>query len=185
MLDHQPLELSNVILVRPRIFSDDRGHFQQTWSARDYAEIGISCRFIQDNESWSKTKGTIRGLHFQAPPEAQAKLVRAVKGSIYDVAVDIRRGSPTYGKHCGAALTASGGEQLYVPAGFAHGFCTLENDVLVGYKVDGSYRPDLEGGIIWDDPDLSIPWPLDGSPAIVSGKDTDLPTFSTFQSPFE
>lgn len=185
MLDHQRLELSDVILIRPRIFPDDRGHFQQTWNARDYREIGVTSEFVQDNESLSRAKGTIRGLHFQAPPEAQAKLVRAVKGSIYDVAVDIRKSSPTYGRSCGAVLTAAGGEQLFVPRGFAHGFCTLEDDVLVGYKVDGSYRPDLEGGIIWDDPGLSIPWPLDGTAAVVSGKDAALPTFDAFQSPFE
>ena len=122
---------------------------------------------------------------FQAPPEAQAKLVRAVHGSIFDVAVDIRRSSPNYGKWCGAVLTAEGAEQLYIPHGFAHGFCTLEENVIVNYKVDGGYAPKLEGGILWNDPDIGIDWPVPEAEMLLSPKDRVLPSFSDFETPFE
>jgi dTDP-4-dehydrorhamnose 3,5-epimerase len=130
--------------------------------------------FVQDNQAFSAAKGTLRGLHFQLAPHAQGKLIRALKGAIFDVAVDIRAGSPTYGQFVSAELTAEGGEQLWVPRGFAHGYCTITDDCEIFYKVDGQYAPDHEGGIIWNDPDLAIPWPLDGEP-VLSGKDQVLP----------
>ena len=133
---------------------------------------------------YSHDAGTVRGLHFQAPPQAQAKLVHVLRGSVFDVAVDLRRGSPTYGKWCGATLTAAGGEQLFVPHGFAHGYCTLEKDAVVAYKVDGYYAPDLEGGIRWDDAEIGVAWPVAMGRAIVSEKDGRLPVFAALKSPF-
>ena len=133
----EPLELAGVILIRPRPFADPRGSFCETYRRSSYAAAGIDADFIQDNEALSHDAGTIRGLHFQAPPQAQAKLVHVLRGSVFDVAVDLRRGSPTYGKWCGVRLTAAGGEQIFVPHGFAHGYCTLEADTVVTYKVDG------------------------------------------------
>ncbi|MBM3608831.1 MAG: dTDP-4-keto-6-deoxy-D-glucose epimerase, partial [Alphaproteobacteria bacterium] len=125
------------------------------------------------------------GLHFQVPPKPQAKLVRVLAGAIFDVAVDIRRSSPTYGRWCGATLTAEGGEQLYVPRGFAHAFCTLEPGTLVAYKVDGYYAPDCDAGLIWNDPGIAIVWPEQASAPVISDKDAKLPRFRDFQSPFE
>ena len=129
---------------------------------------------MQDNQAFSARKGTIRGLHFQAAPHAQAKLVRVLRGAIFDVAVDVRQGSPTYGQWAGATLTAEVGEQLFVPRGFAHGYCTLTDDTELFYKVDGLYAPQTEGGVLWNDPDLAIAWPLDGEP-MLSEKDRVLP----------
>lgn len=185
MAEKQMLELDGVFLIRPRVFADERGYFLQTWSAGAYEQLGIPPGFVQDNESYSQARGTVRGLHFQSPPTSQAKLVRVVRGSIFDVAVDIRRSSPTYGRWCSAVLTASGAEQIYVPHGYAHGFCTLEDDVIVAYKVDGAYAPDLEGGIIWNDSDIGVDWPLPDSGAVVSRKDRELMAFQDYQSPFE
>jgi dTDP-4-dehydrorhamnose 3,5-epimerase len=130
-------------------------------------------------------KGTIRGLHFQIPPEPQAKLIRVLRGSIFDVAVDLRQGSPTYGYWCAANLTADGGEQLFVPRGFAHGFCTLEANTEVAYKVDGFYAPGCDAGLRWDDPDLAIAWPIAKDDIMVSDKDAKLPYFRGFDSPFK
>ena len=180
----EPLELAGVFLVHPRRFSDPRGSFSETYRKNAYEAAGIAADFIQDNEAHSHEAGTIRGLHFQAPPQAQAKLVHVLRGSVYDVAVDLRRGSPTYGKWCGATLTAAGGEQIFVPRGFAHGYCTLEKGAVVAYKVDGYYAPDLEGGIRWDDADIGIAWPVAAGMAIVSEKDGRLPGFAALQSPF-
>ena len=162
-------------LIRPRRFGDARGWFMETYSETSALAAGVDVPFVQDNQSFSATKGTIRGLHFQRPPRAQAKLVRCVRGSIMDYAVDVRRGSPTYGKYVAAELTAEGGEQLFVPVGFAHGFVTLEPDVEIAYKVSDLYAPDCEGGVIWNDPDLAIDWPVSAEDAITSDKDKILP----------
>lgn len=169
-----PLALPEVLLITPRRHGDARGWFAETWSRPTLAAAGIHAEFVQDNQAFSARKGTLRGLHFQAAPHAQAKLVRVLKGAIYDVAVDIRQGSPSFGLWVGAELTAEGGEQIFVPRGFAHGYCTMTDDTELFYKVDGIYAPQAEGGISWNDPDLDIPWPLDGDP-VLSGKDATLP----------
>lgn len=174
-----------VRLLRPRRFGDARGWFMETYSEATARAAGIDVRFVQDNQSFSAFAGTIRGLHYQRPPHAQAKLVRCVRGSIVDYAVDIRRGSPTYGQHVSAKLTAEGGEQLFVPVGFAHAFVTLEPDVEVAYKVSDVYAPDCDGGIVWNDPTICIDWPLPESGAVLSDKDKILPTLAEFDSPFE
>lgn len=180
----EPLAIPAVILVRPKKFGDARGYFMETWSAEAFAAAGIGAVFVQDNQSLSGTRGVVRGLHFQAPPVPQAKLVRVLKGSIFDVAVDLRSGSPSYGRWCGATLTADGAEQLFVPHGFAHGFCTLEPGTEVAYKVDGPYAPECEGGLAWNDPALAIDWPIAAGEAQLSGRDAALPGFAGFASPF-
>lgn len=169
-----PLAIPEVLLITPKRHGDARGWFSETWSRKTFSELGVAADFVQDNQAFSSRKGTIRGLHFQQAPHAQAKLVRALKGAIYDVAVDVRQGSPTYGRWVAAELTAQGGEQLFVPRGFAHAYCTLTDDCEIFYKVDGLYAPQTEGGLIWNDPDLGIAWPLDGEPAL-SDKDKVLP----------
>lgn len=171
-------------LVVPRRFADQRGWFSETWNAARLAGQGLDVAFVQDNQSWSARRGTIRGLHFQAPPHAQGKLVRAVRGRILDVAVDIRRGSPTYGRFVAVELTAAGGEQLWVPVGYAHGFCTLEDDCEVAYKVTDVYAPACEGGLAFDDPALAIPWPVAPCEASLSDKDTKYGGIAGFESPF-
>ncbi|WP_309091628.1 dTDP-4-dehydrorhamnose 3,5-epimerase [Phenylobacterium sp.] len=176
---------SPVLFLRPRRFSDDRGWFSETYSERREASLGLRTRFVQDNQSFSAAAGTIRGLHYQRPPRAQAKLVRCLRGSIMDYAVDIRQGSPTYGQHVGARLTAAGGEQLYIPIGFAHGFITLEPEVEVAYKVSDFYAPECEDGVIWNDPEVGIDWPLEGRSAALSAKDERLPRLRDLVSPFE
>lgn len=174
--------MSRVTLLKPRRFGDERGWFQETWSIRAARAGGIDVPFVQDNESLSRGTGTVRGLHFQVPPRAQAKLVRCVVGRIMDYAVDVRRGSPTYGRFIGAELTAENGHQLFVPVGFAHGFVTLEPNTQVAYKVSDDYAPDCDGGIRWDS--AGIDWPLPASGPILSDKDRALPTLSEFDSPF-
>src|SRR5689334_22133828 len=144
--------ISGVWTVRPETFPDNRGCFSETYNARTFAEFGIDVNFVQDNQSVSDRRGTIRGLHFQIPPMAQAKLIRVVKGSVLDVAVDLRHGSPTYGRHVARVLSAANREQLFVPAGLAHGFCTREDDTIVLYKVSTFYSPAHERGIRWNDP---------------------------------
>ena len=172
---------SNVLLITPPRYSDNRGYFGETYSRRRYAEMGIDVEFVQDNHSLSHAVGTLRGLHFQAPPAAQGKLVRCGRGAIFDVAVDIRRGSPTYGQWEGYELSAENGHQLYVPVGFAHGFVTLEPDSEIVYKCSDYYAPDTEGAVHWDS--FSIDWPLSGDP-ILSDKDALAPTLADFDSPF-
>ena len=174
-MDFDRLTIPDVVLVRPRRHADSRGYFAETWNARVFAAKGIDVEFVQDNCSLSRQPGTIRGLHFQKQPAPQAKLVRVTHGSVFDVAVDIRRGSPSFGRHVSAVLTASAGEQLYIPAGFAHGFCTLEPDTEVTYKVSDFYSPEADSGVLWNDPDLGIDWPLDGRAPILSDKDKGLP----------
>lgn len=183
-LEAKSLELEGVTLFRPKKFVDVRGFFIETFNARSYAEWGVDSVFVQDNQSLSRKAGTIRGLHFQSPPAAQAKLVRVLRGSIFDVAVDLRQASPSYGRWCSATLTGDGAEQLFVPRGFAHGFCTLEPDTEVAYKVDSFYAPSCDAGLRWDDPDLAIPWPIRPADAVISEKDAGLPFFKTFVSPF-
>jgi dTDP-4-dehydrorhamnose 3,5-epimerase len=179
-----PNEIAGLVVLRPKKFLDPRGYFMETYNLRTFAAVGIATTFVQDNQSLSTDRGIIRGLHYQAPPEPQAKLIRVIQGSIYDVAVDIRCGSPTYGRWSAVTLTADGGEQFFVPRGFAHGFCTLEPDTIVGYKVDGYYAPTCDAGLKWDDPDLGIHWPLAGTAAIVSDKDAKLASFAELESPF-
>lgn len=183
-VNFKQLSIPDVILLTPRTFSDARGWFRETYSVDAFREIGIDCAFVQDNHSLSQHRGTIRGLHFQVPPESQAKLIRVVKGSIFDVAVDLRRASPSYGRWCGATLNAEEGSQVFVPRGFAHGFCTLEPDTEVVYKVDGRYAPHRDAGLVWNDPTLAIDWPIRPSEAVLSDKDANLPRFSGFSSPF-
>ncbi|MFG1351451.1 dTDP-4-dehydrorhamnose 3,5-epimerase [Xanthobacter autotrophicus] len=183
MTAFQALDLPEVILVTPRRFGDARGYFCETYVQPLYAANGVCAAFVQDNESLSALPGTVRGLHMQAPPFAQAKLVRVLSGAIFDVAVDVRKGSPTYGHWAGARLTADGGEQLFIPQGFAHGFCTLVPDTRVAYKVDALYDRASECGIIWNDPDLAIQWGFEGE-TILSDKDRILPRLKDFQSPF-
>lgn len=176
--------MARLQLLRPRRFTDERGWFSETYSRRAAAEAGIADAFVQDNHSLSRAVGTVRGLHFQLPPDAQSKLVRCLRGRIMDVAVDIRRGSPTYGRAVGTELTAEGGSQLFVPVGFAHGFVTLEPDTEVAYKVSAPYVASSESGIRFDDPALGIDWPLPASGAVLSPRDRQLPLLSAFDSPF-
>lgn len=182
-MDFSNFSIDGVKLIRPRRIPDPRGYFVETWNSRAFAEAGIDVAFGQDNASFSAKRGTIRGLHFQKPPMAQAKLVRVVRGSIFDVAVDIRRASSTFGRHVAATLTAAGGEQLYIPVGFAHGFCTLEADTEVAYKISGFYSPEHDTGIAWNDPDLGIDWPLGLEPTL-SVRDQKLPRLAEAGSPF-
>jgi dTDP-4-dehydrorhamnose 3,5-epimerase len=184
-MDVRATKLQGVLVLKPRRFTDLRGHFGEVYNQRGFSEAGITPVFVQDNQSYSREQGTVRGLHFQLPPATQAKLVRVVRGCAYDVAVDLRLGSPTYGEWIAERLTADGGEQIYVPHGFAHGFCTLEADTEVVYKVDSYYAPAGDSGIIWNDPTLNIPWPVAPGAAILSDKDRRLGTFAAFASPFQ
>ena len=173
------------VLVTPRRFGDHRGFFLETWSARDFAALGIGDDFVQDNHSLSALPGTVRGLHFQLPPHPQAKLVRVLRGAILDVAVDIRRSSPAFGRHVAVELTAENARQLYVPAGFAHGFCTLVPDTEVAYKVTDFYAPDCDRGIAWDDPDLDLPWPFGPDDVQLSDKDRRAPRLRDLPAAFD
>ncbi|MEM6507187.1 MAG: dTDP-4-dehydrorhamnose 3,5-epimerase [Planctomycetota bacterium] len=182
----QPLDIPDVKLIKPKRFGDSRGFFMETFSAPRLAEHGIKRDWVQDNHSLSAKPGVLRGLHFQAPPHAQAKLVRVVKGRVWDVAVDVRVGSPTFGKWVSAELSANNDQQLFIPEGFAHGFVTLEPDTEFLYKVSSAYAPEADGGVRWDDPQLDLPWPLDGiegGPQL-SDKDAALPALAELDSPF-
>jgi dTDP-4-dehydrorhamnose 3,5-epimerase len=183
-MEFRRLDISNVILVLPRRFSDGRGWLAETWSAPSFAAAGIDVPFVQDNHSFSRQAGTVRALHFQLPPHAQAKLVRVARGAIFDVALDLRRGSPSYGRFVTATLAADDGEELFIPCGFAHGFSTLMPETEVIYKVSKPYAPAAESGLIWSDPDLAIPWPVKREAAILSERDGKLPRFAGFVSPF-
>jgi dTDP-4-dehydrorhamnose 3,5-epimerase len=167
--------IPDVLLVTPPRFLDGRGFFSETWNERRFAEAGIAGPFVQDNHAKSADRGVVRGLHLQIAPSAQGKLIRVVRGAIWDVAVDVRRGSPTYGKHVGAVLSAENWQQLWIPAGFLHGYCTLEPDTEVIYKVTYPWDRQAERGVIWDDPQLAIPWPIAPAEAILSDKDRALP----------
>lgn len=177
------LVIPDVLLIVPQRFPDARGHFTETYSAKRFSEIGIDRPFVQDNQSLSRRKGTLRGLHCQVAPFAQGKLVRVVRGAIWDVAVDIREGSQSYGKWAAATLTADGGEQLWVPPGFLHGFLTLAADTEISYKVTNDYDRPSERGVIWNDATLGIPWPIADEP-MLSDKDKLLPTFAAARSWF-
>jgi dTDP-4-dehydrorhamnose 3,5-epimerase len=176
--------IPEVLKLKPRYFSDARGYFVETYNARSARRAGLIAIFVQDNQSLSLKPGTVRALHFQAPPQPQAKLVRVLRGSVYDVAVDLRVYSPTYGRWVATTLTAKAGEQLFIPRGFAHGFCTLEANTEVAYKADDYYAPEWEQGLAWDDPTLAIDWPVRAADAVLSDKDRKLRRFADFASPF-
>jgi dTDP-4-dehydrorhamnose 3,5-epimerase len=180
----EPTPLAGVMILRPRRFADSRGWFSEVWNRAELARAGIVTDFVQDNHSQSREAGTVRGLHFQAPPHAQAKLVRCGRGRILDVAVDIRKGSPTYGHWTGVELSAEDGRQLYIPEGFLHGFATLAPDCEVLYKCSDSYAPDCDGAVRFDDPDLAIDWGIDPAAATLSDKDRAAPLFRNFATPF-
>lgn len=166
-------ELKGVFVLEPQVFGDARGWFMESWSQRKMHDAGIDVQFVQDNQSFSAQKGTLRGLHYQLNPMCQAKLLRCTRGKIFDVAVDIRKGSLQYGKWVGVELSAENKKQLFIPRGFAHGFITLTDDVEVQYKADNYYAPECDGNIRWDDPDIGVEWPL--KPVILSEKDSKAP----------
>ena len=175
--------VSTPLLILPLRHHDERGWFSETYSSARLVALGIHCDFPQDNQSYSRGAGTVRGLHFPRPPSAQAKLVACLKGRIFDVVVDLRAGSPSYGHSVTVELTDQG-EQLFVPVGFAHGFVTLTDDVIVSYKVSRLYNPSADAGLAWNDPALGIDWPLPADGPIVSDKDVGLPLLSMLESPF-
>lgn len=175
--------LKGVVIVEPKIFGDHRGWFMETYNESNFLDTGINVKFVQDNQSFSAAKGTLRGLHYQLDPKAQTKLVRCTKGAIYDVAVDIRKGSSTFGKWFGLELTEENKKQLLIPKGFAHGFMTLTEDVEVQYKVDELYAPECDRGIIWNDPKIAIEWPMDVKP-ILSAKDEKAPLLKDAENNF-
>ncbi|WP_269920191.1 dTDP-4-dehydrorhamnose 3,5-epimerase [Caldifermentibacillus hisashii] len=175
--------LEGVIIIEPKVFGDHRGWFMETYNESEFQENGMDINFVQDNQSFSAAKGTLRGLHYQLNPKAQTKLVRCTKGAIYDVAVDIRKGSPTFGKWFGIELTAENKKQLLIPKGFAHGFMTLTEDVEVQYKVDEFYAPECDRGIIWNDPQIGIEWPMEVKP-ILSEKDEKAPLLKDAENNF-
>jgi dTDP-4-dehydrorhamnose 3,5-epimerase len=186
-IEIREFEIPEVKLIVPKRFNDTRGHFSELWSERLFREEVANVTFVQDNQSVSAKKGTLRGLHFQKPPFAQGKLVRVVRGSVFDVTVDIRRGSPTYRRHLVTRLDAAEGAQLWVPPGFLHGFCTLEDETVVFYKVTSYYSPAHDVGALWNDPDLGIEWPVDSNCVLLSEKDQrqprlrDLPDFFDYK----
>ena len=184
-LDVHSLAIPDVKLIRTPRFSDARGYFCETFQRADFVAHGLASDFLQDNQSSSDRPGTIRGLHFQRPPFAQTKLVRVLRGKIFDVAVDLRRSSPSFGRHVAVELSSEGDEQLLVPAGFAHGFCTLDPDTVVFYKVDQVYSAAHDGGVNWADPQLRIEWPVASAEAILSEKDRGLPMLADLAPVFE
>lgn len=173
-----------VRLIATRRFADARGWFTESWSESRFSAAGIATHFCQDNHSLSYAPGTLRGIHFQRAPHVQAKLVRCIRGRVFDVAVDLRRASPTFGKWVAAELTAQGGEQLFVPAGFGHGFMTLEPDCEIAYKVDSPYSAASDAGIAWDDSVLAVAWPLERDAPVLSEKDQALPNLSAADCDF-
>jgi dTDP-4-dehydrorhamnose 3,5-epimerase len=173
-----------VRLISTQRFVDDRGWFSEVYNRDNFSALGLNTVFVQDNHSMSRVAGVLRGLHFQRPPHAQAKLVRCVRGRVWDVAVDIRSGSPTYGKWVSRELSPENGLQLFIPTGFAHGFLALEPQTEVAYKTSDVYAPDCDGGLIWNDPDIAIRWPLGEDSPLLSDKDRELKTLAEFASPF-
>lgn len=175
MIDVQPTALPDVKTITPKVFTDSRGWVSETLSEKHLAAAGIQGHFVQENQSVSVRAGTVRGLHFQKAPHAQSKLIRVLKGRIFDVAVDLRPDSSSFGRHISVTLGEEDVTQLYIPKGFAHGFCTLTDNAIVLYKVDSFYEPLSEGGLLWNDPDLGIAWPVNPDRAILSEKDVALP----------
>lgn len=183
----EPLDIEGLVVLTPRRFADERGWFAETWSARALAEAGFRFDFCQDNHSFSRAPGTLRGLHYQRPPSDQAKLVRCTAGRIFDVAVDIRAGSPSYGQWRGVMLSAANGRQLLVPRGFLHGFLTLEPNSEVQYKVDAPYARDCDGAVAWNDAALAIAWPLAEAGVaapVLSARDAAAPPLAEIGTPF-
>ena len=178
-------DIPDVKIIKPRKYGDHRGFFSETYNKKTLAEAGIDLDFVQDNHSLSVEKGVIRGLHFQIAPFAQAKLVRVIRGSVFDVAVDLRKSSSTFGKHVTATLSAEEWNQILVPVGFGHGFCTLEPDTEVIYKVTSYYAPDCDRGLYWNDPQLGIRWPVSEGQAILSDKDKRQPSFADLRDLFD
>lgn len=176
--------IDGLIIIEPRIFKDARGYFFESFSAQEFGEKVSPTTFVQDNESFS-CYGVVRGLHFQKPPFSQAKLVRVIQGAVLDVAVDLRKSSPTYGQHFAVELTGENHRQLFIPRGFAHGFSVLSDEVLFQYKCDNYYAPKSEGGILWNDPNLNIDWQIPSDRIILSDKDTKHPLFKDYLSDFE
>lgn len=176
--------IDGLLLITPARFGDHRGFFSESYSRDRMRDAGVGVEFVQDNHSLSHPVATVRGLHFQAPPRAQDKLVRCGRGALYDVAVDIRRSSPTYGQWYGVELSHENGKQLLVPKGFAHGFMTLMPDTEIIYKCSDSYAPDTEGSLKWDDPAIDINWPINGAEITLSDKDAAAPGLDGFKSPF-
>ena len=177
------LEIPELLLIQTVRFPDERGWFSVTYNEKAYAEAGLPHRFCQENHSLSRTAGTVRGLHYQKPPKAQAKLVQVLSGRVLDVAVDLRKHSPTFGRHVAVELSAENGRQLFIPRGFAHGFMTRVPDTIVAYKVDNDYAANLEGGVAWNDPELGIDWDSGGA-IVISDKDRKLPRFREADNPF-
>lgn len=175
-------KLQDAFLLEPTVHGDHRGFFVESYNKETFKQLGIDIDFVQDNHSLSAIPGTLRGMHYQLEPKAQTKLVRVTRGTIYDVIVDVRQGSPTFGQWQGFILSAENKRQLLVPKGFAHGFCTITPDVEVQYKVDELYSPEHDAGIAWDDPELDIDWPM--SNVILSDKDGKLPTLGNAQNNF-
>lgn len=182
-MEFLPTKIPDVIVIEPKVFGDHRGYFLESFNFKKFEESVQKITFIQDNESKS-SRGVLRGLHFQKPPYAQAKLVRCIKGKVLDIAVDIRKNSPTYGKYVAVELTEENKKQLFVPRGFAHGFVVLSEDAIFAYKVDNVYAPDHEGGIKWNDEELNINWRIDKADVLLSEKDTQLLALKDFNSPF-
>lgn len=176
--------IPDVVIIEPKIFGDSRGYFFESFSEKNFIEKVTDARFVQDNESKS-CYGVVRGLHFQKPPHAQSKLVRVIKGRVLDVAVDIRKGSPTYGQHVAVELTEDNHRQFFIPRGFAHGFAVLSEEAVFQYKCDNYYAPQSEGAVAWDDPDLGIDWGISPSEVILSEKDSRHPRLKDIDSPFE
>ena len=185
MTEFSQQAIPEVILVAPKRWRDHRGFFAETFHRRRFDENGIRADFVQDNHSMSAMLGTVRGLHFQEPPHAQDKLISVVRGAIYDVAVDIRRASSSYGRYVAVELSAENGHQLFVPKGFAHGFQTLTADTEVFYKVSDFYAPEAERGLHWADPALAIDWPVNPAEATVNERDDGMPTLAELVSPFD
>jgi dTDP-4-dehydrorhamnose 3,5-epimerase len=183
-MEFERLEIPDLVLITPRRHGDSRGFFSETFRVDSFAMQGLQLNFVQDNHVYSTQKGVLRGLHFQTPPRAQGKLVRCTRGSIFDVGVDIRAGSPTYGRHAGAVLSAENWRQLWIPPGFAHGYLTLEDDCEVIYKVTDYYAPECDKGIAWNDPALGIDWPLPERIIILSEKDRRQPSLAEAPAAF-
>lgn len=184
MIEVKKTKIEGVLIIEPKLFGDARGYFLESFNAKEFAEkTGVDVTFVQDNESKSKY-GVLRGMHFQLPPFTQSKLVRVVKGRVLDVVVDIRKGSPSYGKYEMCELTEDNHRQFFVPKGMAHGFCVLSEEAIFQYKCDDFYHPEAEGAIAWDDPDIAVSWPIPSEDVILSDKDKHHPFLKNFDSPF-